>query len=378
MELNHKRYNIYGEGNKSVRINNPKETQILINDEPNGATLHDVCKGIEDLGTNKIYAWSILEYYTPQDGYLVDNEGNRISLLEGETKIFFKGIEDPVMIENEKEVTLEHVRLVSALIGLGTIEETIIGLSNEDKQLLVEERMDANEKRQKQIQKEKADADAREKQKLEEERIQLEKEQAEEQERLDQLERERIEEEKKKEEEEERLRIEAEEQKKIDDEKKQIELEEKKKRKQLEDEQKEKEEEEKRQKAELKKKEKEEEEERERIEAEIKRKKKERAENENVYSPKDFKEVRETYVKNGFLEYLTSDEKYSFFFNEEVEGNEPPFVVLKTSEDYEELVGGKLTVNNEKIAEYEFAHEGVDKIIVLNKKTDTIKIRVLA
>lgn len=378
MELNHKLYRIYGEDKKSVEIKNPKETFVQRNGESNGATLHDVCKKIDDLETNKIFAWSILEFYKVEDGFLVDNEGNQISLLEGETKIFFKEVEDPLIILNEKEVTLDYVRDVSALLGLNTIEETIIGLSNEDKQILVEERMTANEKRQKEIQREKSEADAREKQRLETERLQLEKEQAEEQERLDQLERERIEEEKKKEEEEERLRIESEEQKKIENEKKQLELEEKKRKKQLEDEEKEREEEEKRQKAEVKKKQKEEDDEKERVESEIKRKKKERAENENVYSPTDFKEVRKTYVKNGFVEYLTSDEKYSFFFNEEVEGNEPPFVVLKTQEDYEELIGGKLTVNNDKIAEYEFTHEGIDKIMVLNKKTDTLKVRVLA
>ena len=371
MELNHKRFNIYGEGNKSVKIRNPKETLIMRNGESNGATLDDLFKEIDDLETNKIFGWSIFEYYKVEDGFLVDNEGNQICLLEGETKIFFKGIENPIMIEEEKEVSLDYIRNMCAFVSLNTIEETITGLSNEDKQILVEERMTANEKRQRQIQKEKADADAREKQRLEAERLQLEKEQSEEQERLDQLEIERIAEEKKQQEEEEILRIENEEKKRIADE-------EKKKKKQLEDEEKERDEEDKRQKAELKKKEKEEQEEQERIEAEIKRKKKERAEDKNVYSPKDFKEVRTTYVKNGFIEYLTDDEKYSFFFNEDVSEDEPPFVVLKTKEDYEELEGGKLTVNNEKIAEYEFAHEGLDKVIVLNKKTDTIKIRVLA
>lgn len=192
MELNHKIYEIYAEGNKSVEIKNPKEVQILRNGEANGATLHDVFRKIDDLDTNKIYGWSILQFYKAENGFLLDNEGNKISLLDGDTQIFFRRVKDPLIILNEKDVNLDYVRDVSALLGLNTIEETITALEDNDKQILIEERMIANERRQKQIAKEKAEADAKEKARLEEERKQIEQKQKEEQERLAKIEEERI------------------------------------------------------------------------------------------------------------------------------------------------------------------------------------------
>ena len=344
MELNHKKYPIYTEGNKPAKIVNAKEVQVLINDQPNGATLHDIFRSIEEFGTGKIYGWSVLQFYKPENGYLVDNEGNKISLLQGEEKIYFKPIEDPLIIEWEKEVTLDYIRDVSTLLGLNNIEETITGISNEDKQVLVEERMAANELRQREIQKEKEEATAREKQQLEAERKRLEKEQAEEEERLAIL---------KKEEEEKAL----------------IEAEEKRKQQELETAEEDK-----------KRKEKEEIENKEKIEAEIKRKKKERLDNENVYTPEQYRDLRKQYLEGGeYTEYITEDGRYIFFFPDVISKETAPFLILRTDEDYEELVDGVgLTINNEKLAEYEFKDKGKDKALTLDKRKDSIRVQVIA
>lgn len=316
MELNHKLYRIYGAENKPVRIENPKEVQILRNNEPTGTTLNHVFREIEDLSMNKIYGWSILECYKVEEGYLVDAEGNKISLMQGEDKIFFKLIEDPLIIYNEKEVSIDYIRDVSSLLGMGAIEETITGLSNEDKQVFVSERMQANEKRQREIQRERAEADTREKQKLEAEQKRIAAEQKEEEIRLAKLEEE--------------------------------------------------------------KKYEEEEGERERMKIAAEKRQKEREENENVYSPSDYRALRKEYLGNGFTEYITQDGKYIFFFPEEITEEEAPFIVLKTDKDYEELVGGELTINTDKAAEYEFKHGNEEKVVTLNKKTDTIRVQVLA
>ena len=320
MELNHKLYRIYGAENKSVSINNPKETLILRNGESNGSTLNDVMK-IDELETGKIFAWSILEYYKVEEGCLVDNEGNKISMVEGENKIFFKSVEDPFFIEDEKNVTLEYIKYMSIFLGLNTIEETITGLSNEDKQVLVEERMAENEKRQKEIEQEREEASNLEKKKLDEENKRIEAEQKEEELRLAKLEEQRIEAEK-----EENEKIESESRKKKEEEKR----------------------------------------------------KKEREENENVYNSQQYRALRKEYVENGFSEYFTEDGKYIFFFNEESDKDDKAFVVLKTKEDYEELIGGELTINTDRTAEYEFKDGKDEKVVTLNKKTDTIRVQVLA
>ena len=355
MELNHKLFKIYGAEKKPVTIVNPKETFLKINGKQNGATLNDVCREIEELGEGEIYAWSVLENYKVEDGYLVDSEGNQISFVQGDEEVFFSKITKAFIPEWAKEVNLEYIKMMGTLLGMNAIEETITGLSNEDKQILVEERMTANEKRQREIQKEKADADAREKQQLEAERKRLEKEQAEEQERLDILQKE---EEVKQKEEEEKAKQEAEEKKKIAAEKK---------RQQEEEEEIEKTE---KQKQAI---------EAQKIADEAKRKK-ERAENENVYSPEQYSDLRDRYLEMGFTDYVTSDEKYIFFYGEasQIEEGEKPFIIVKTSDDYEELEGGKMTVDNEKIADYKFKHEGKNKAVTLTKKTDTIRVQVIA
>lgn len=338
MELNQKIYKIYAEGNKSIKLTDAKKVFVIRNGEANGATLYDVFRKVDEFETNKIWGWSLLEFYKAKDGFLVDSEGNKISLLEGETKIFFKGIDDPFLdFSSPKDVNLDYIKDVSTLLGLGAIEETITDLTNEEKQVLVEDRMTANEKRQQQIKKEKEDADAQEKKALEAERKKIEAEQKEEADRLKALEEEAAEAKKKEDEEKEKSEKEA---KKIEAEKKKQEEEEKEK-------------------------------------AEEERKKKEREENENVYSPKQYKELRAQYLETGFTEHLTNDEKYTLFFPEEVTKENKPFVIVKTKIDYEDLEG-ELTINNDKQADFEFTENGEEKIITLNKKTDSVKVRVIA
>ena len=402
LELNHKVYEIYGAENKPVEINNPKETQILINGEPNGAMLHDVFKKIDDLGTNKIYGWSILEYYKAEEGFLIDNDGNKIHLMEGETEIFFKRVKNPLIILNEKEVNLDYIRDVSTLLGLSTIEETIIGLDNDDKTLLVEERMAINEKRQKQIQREKADADARERAKLEAEQKRIEQEQKEEQERLDALDQERILAEKQAEEtakqEEERLKAESEEKERIEAEalaiaqaeeesknktaaeraqliaeakaeaKKEFELE-------MEERRKEEQEQEKLRQAEEAEKQKEAKEKEAKKEEEKEEQKEE--ESANIFDPKQFRNIRKSYANNDVNEFVSNDGKYTFFFSEDMSGDDEPMLVLKRDDGKYEEIDGELTEDGEKFSEFEFKRKGKEMVVVLNKKTNSIKIEVI-
>jgi len=387
LELNHKIYEIYGEENKSVEISNPKETQILINGEPNGAMLHDVFKKIDDLETNRIFGWSILEFYKVEEGCLCDDKGNKITLLEGDTQIFFKRVKNPLIILNEKDVSLEYVRDVSSLLGLAIIEETITGLSDEDKQILIEERMSANQKRQNQIAKEKADAETEKKRQLEAEQKRIQQEQEEEQERLDKLEQERLDQEKKEREElEEKERIdaenlaiaeaeeearnksEAERQKLISDAKAEA-----KKEFEVEMEERRKEEEEEKRKLEAQKKE----EVKKKVESAKKEEEEEEDDDSTTFDPKQFRSIRKSYANNDVNEYQTEDAKFTFFYSDDMSGDDEPMLVLKRDDGKYQELAGELTEDGEKFVEYEFAHEGKDKVVVLNKKSNSIKIEVI-
>ena len=363
LELNHKVYEIYGTDNKPVKIKNAKDVQLLKNDEPNGATLHDVFKKFDDFETNKIFGWSILEYYKIEGGYLVDNNGNRISFIQGEEKIFFKKVKNPIFIFDEKEVSLDYIKDVSSLLGLTTIEETIIGLSNDDKQLLIEERMVANEKRQKEIEAEQEEANKQEMKKLEEENKRIEQEQKEEQERLDKLEQERILSEKEAEEkriEEERIAEEKRLEKEKEVEEKRIEEERIAEEKRLE---KEKEAEEKRIK-----------EEKQQIEAEEKKRKEKEA---NTIPPVEFRKLKVHYSNLGFSTYTTEDGKYILFYGEEVPEDEEPFLFKKTKGGYEEIEGTLSGDADDKI-EFDFKDDDEDKIIILDKGKKSVSVEVIA
>lgn len=335
LELNHKLYEIYGEENKSVTIKNPKETSLLINDEPNGATLHDVFK-IDDLDENEISGWSLLEYYKVQDGYLCDNEGNRLCFMEGDTKIFFKRVKKPLVILNEKEVSLEYVKGVSSLLGLNIIEETITGLSSSEKELLVAERQEENSR----LEEERA-VKAKEKKRIEDEEALRKEQERQEQEKEQQqirLQKEAEEAEAKKQEE--IAAIAAEEKRKQEEE-------ETKKQQQAKEEE-------------------------------------EAKKRENYMNAKQFRDLKNGYKATGYTVYNTEDEKYFFFYNPEEEGDDRAFLVIrhknqkaqKESEKYlyEELEGEF----DDDSSEFSFTEEGEDKVVVLDKEGNKIQVEIIA
>ena len=358
LELNHKVYEIYGNENKSVEIKDPKTTQILRNGKPNGVMLSDVFKKIDDLEEGKIWGWSVLEFYKVEEGFLVDNNGNNISLLEEDNQIFFKKVKDPLIILNEKEVSLDYVKDVSTLLGLTYIEQTITGLEESDVQVLVEEREFENEKRRKQSQKEKAEIEAREKLRIEEEernaQIEAEKEAEKEAEEKIRAEWEKAEadaqaeaEEQKRKEEELRIKIKADAKAEAAAE---IKLQLEQERKKLEEE-----------------------------EEKIKEKKRIEEENaKNIFEPKQFRSIKKSYSENGFQEYVTLDGKYIFFYSPEMTEDDEPMLVLKRSDGKYEEIDGELTEDSEKIAEFDFTHNEQDNVVVLNKSTNSIKIEVIA
>lgn len=114
--------------------------RVLVNGVDNDIKLKEICKRLE-FETGKFRAHSILQYYTVQDGFLVDKEGNQISLTcDRYPEIKFVKIKEPGLMLSDKEVTRNYVRDIGKLLNLEKTEETITGLSKEDKKALRDER----------------------------------------------------------------------------------------------------------------------------------------------------------------------------------------------------------------------------------------------
>ena len=117
-----------------------QDVKVRVNGEDNDIRLKSICKRLE-FETGKIRATSILEYYTVVDGFLTDKEGNQISLsCERYPEIKFVKIKEPGLQMNDKEVSRNYVRDAGKLLNLEKTEETITGLSKEDKKALRDER----------------------------------------------------------------------------------------------------------------------------------------------------------------------------------------------------------------------------------------------
>lgn len=117
-----------------------QDVKVLVNGQDNDIRLKSICKRVE-FETGKIRATSILEYYTVVDGFLTDKEGNQISLsCERYPEIKFVKIKEPGLQMNDKEVSHTTVRDMGRLLNLQITEETITGLSKEEKKALRDER----------------------------------------------------------------------------------------------------------------------------------------------------------------------------------------------------------------------------------------------
>lgn len=125
----------------SVQANlDGQDPKVIVNKIDNGIKLKEICKRLE-FETGKIRAHSILEYYTVEDGFLVDKEGNQISLsCDRYSEIKFVKIKEPAIQLGDREVGLQYVKDVTTLLNMENPAQSISGLSKEEKKALNDER----------------------------------------------------------------------------------------------------------------------------------------------------------------------------------------------------------------------------------------------
>lgn len=329
MELNHKIYEI----SPAVDLTGEKDIRVVVNDEDRGIQLSEVFKKIKEFDDGEISGYSILEYYKIQDGMLVDKDGNKIYLsTPTHPKILFKNIDDPTFISGEIEVSRNYVRDAGLLMNLINTEETITGLSKEDKQALKDERdlVAAEEDRkikeaEEEASKKKAEEDeiaAAEARRIADEDADNKKKEAE------------------------ALALEEEARKSAEEAKQKEEA----------AEQARKEEEESKRKAE------------EAIEAEKEaaaKKIRDMEESEFFLNTKEYKAAQKKYARLGYIEHVKDG--YHFFYGEsDEEAENYPFVLAQRQDGFFEQLPGGIVDENEKTAEYEFTEDGNDKTLILN------------
>lgn len=338
MELNHKIYEL------SVRANldgQEKSIEVIKNGERTPVKLHHLFKKVW-FETGRIIGWSLLEHYAVKDGFLVDKEGNQIHFSsERFPEIKVVKIKNPLIIFDEVEVNWEYIRDISTLLGIENVEDTIKGLSPEEKNALVEHRQ--AKLAEIEAQKREAEAEEARKKAEEEERLAEEARQAEEEAKTAA--------EKKKLEEETRLAEEA--AAKAEAEK--IKAEKEAEEARIEQE-----------KAEALAKKAEE-------EARIAEEKKKQELEQYMLSPAEYEKTKRKYERMGMKEYSSGE--YRFFYGTNLPPKESPFIICKRQDGrYEELPGGIVSENEEEV-EFEFTDGDKEKTLFLTLDDEDVVIK---
>jgi hypothetical protein len=148
------------EGNAND-LSDEKDMAIIIDGKDNGIKLEHVFRKYalnEDDGA--IYGTSLLSYFTPKDGKLVDAEGHTVEFLTSDRKPFLiiDNMEEP-FLDDDAEIDIDYVKAFSELIGINKPDVIFADLLNDD-----EKEMFASERRRKEADaKKKADDEAKQK-----------------------------------------------------------------------------------------------------------------------------------------------------------------------------------------------------------------------
>lgn len=327
----------------SVQANlDGQDIKVITNGEDSGVKAKHIFKKLW-FETGKITGYSILEFYSVKDGFLVDKEGNQTHFsTERFPEIKINRIKIPFFF-TDIDVSKEWVRDTGKLMNLEKTEETVKLLSPEDKKALQDEReviyaeIETKKKEQEEAEaKAKAEEDERlaeEARKAEEEaKTAAEKKAAEEATRKAEEEAEKSEKERIKAEKEAEEAKAAEEDARIQAEKSA---------------------------AEAKKAEEEE------------RLRKEKEAEQYTLSERQYSDIVKKYNKLGVKQYVKG--KYRFFYHENIAREDQPFVLAKRGDKYEELEGGIVDENEEEV-EFEFTEEDKDKRLTLIIGTEDIII----
>ena len=158
MELIEKIFRVTNAEGQPIDLSEEKDIAVIINGKDNGIKLEHVFRKYaldEDEGT--IYGTSLLAYFTPKDGKLVDAEGHTIEFLTTERKpiLVTDNLEEP-FLDDDADIDFDYVKAFSELVGINKPDELFAELlSDSEKEVFASER-----NKREADSKQKADADA--------------------------------------------------------------------------------------------------------------------------------------------------------------------------------------------------------------------------
>lgn len=360
MELNHRIYELSVQSNLDGQ---EKAIRVIVNGADTGVRLNHIFKKVW-FETGRIVGYSILEFYSVKDGFLVDKEGNQIHFAnDRHPEIKINRIKKPLIVLGEQEVNRNWVRDTGKLLNLEKTEETVKDLSAVDKKALQDERdviYAEQETKRKEQEEEEAKIKAAEDERLAEEARKAEEEAvtAAEIKKAEQATKDAEEAAKKSEEERIKAEKEAEEAKAAEEEAKA--------------------EAEKSAAAAKKAQDKADEEARKKAEAEEKKAAEEAAkkaeeEKQFIVSQREYDRIsKNSKNKIGMEEYIKGE--YHFFYSKNLKKGDVPFILLKRKNDYLVLAGGIACESDDEV-EFEFTDiEGNDKVLILDLDTADVTI----
>lgn len=127
-QIQHKVYLLEDEDGIEVDLNKITSLNVSVNDKVTELDVTDVFKKFEGYEKNKLVGWSILEFFKFEDGYLVDEDRNKISFYSKELdkELYVKKIRNAIIMLGDLDVKDSYIRNVKKLLVLskGRITES--------------------------------------------------------------------------------------------------------------------------------------------------------------------------------------------------------------------------------------------------------------
>lgn len=124
-------------GNLNDLTNEPS-IPVLINGKDNNITLEHIFRRYDlDQEDSTIYGTSLLSYFTPKDGKLVDAEGNTVEFLTSDRKpiLIIDNTEEPDLSE-DAEISFDYIQAFSELVGIKKPDELFADILTDDEKAI--------------------------------------------------------------------------------------------------------------------------------------------------------------------------------------------------------------------------------------------------
>lgn len=149
MKLKEKIFEVTDEKGNPLDLSQETNISVIINGIDSGLKINDIFRNhslIEDVGT--IYGTSLLSYFTPKDGKLIDGEGHTVEFFDtNKNPILVIDNTDEPFFDDDSIISFEYIKAFSELVGIKKADELFAPLlSDEEKEIFASERKSLLEK----------------------------------------------------------------------------------------------------------------------------------------------------------------------------------------------------------------------------------------